>query len=125
MQRASLLERWPVQLAWLVLPGLALTLLGVREWRRRRRADDEPAPAPPWWWPAGVAGLDLLALCTLAIGVAEIVGVDGQGVAAVAGVPVALLAAWALTLADNQPGALRLGGCCWLYCPERARDRAP
>jgi uncharacterized protein len=106
VQRASLLERWPVQLAWLVLPGLALTLLGVREWRRRRRADDEPAPAPPWWWPAGVAGLDLLALCTLAIGVAEIVGVDGQGVAAVAGVPVALLVAWALTLAGAVATAL-------------------
>ncbi|MEA2467333.1 MAG: uncharacterized protein QOJ57_1459 [Thermoleophilaceae bacterium] len=80
VQRASVLERWPVQLAWLVLPALALLA--------RRRPG----------WPALVAaGLDLLALVAIALAVASIVEDGGQGVTAVAGVPLLVLIAWLLT----------------------------
>jgi dienelactone hydrolase len=80
VQRASMLERWPVQLAWLVLPALALLA--------RRR---------PGWPALAVAGLDLLALTAIALAVASIVEDGGQGVTAVAGVPLLVLIAWLLT----------------------------
>ncbi|HEY0410830.1 MAG TPA: alpha/beta fold hydrolase, partial [Candidatus Dormibacteraeota bacterium] len=96
VQRASALERWPVQLGWLLLPALALVFAATRAWRRRR---DGPSGQPPWWWLAGLVGLDLLALGALALAVAAIVGVDGQGVEAVAGVPVLVLLAWLAALA--------------------------
>jgi hypothetical protein len=93
VQRASLLERWPVQLAWLLLPALALVALSVRG--RRRRA----APTASWWWLAAVAALDVAALGALAVAVVSIVDADGRGVDAVAGVPTVLLVAWLFTLA--------------------------
>jgi dienelactone hydrolase len=95
VQDASPLSRWPVQLAWLVLPALGLLLVAARMWRRRA---DSPLPVA-WWWLAGVAALDLLALGTLAYAVAAIVDADGQGVESVAGVPLVLLLAWIVTLA--------------------------
>jgi hypothetical protein len=93
VQRASLFERWPVQLAWLVLPALGLLVLGLRVWRRRR------AVGMTWWWLAGVVVLDLLALCALAYAVAALVDANGQGVEAVAGVPAVVVLAWVVTLA--------------------------
>jgi dienelactone hydrolase len=93
VQRASLLQRWPVQLAWLLLPGLALLLVALRGWRRRATYE-----GPRWWWLAGVAGLDLLALGTLALAVATIVTDQGESVDAVAGVPAVILVAWAFAL---------------------------
>jgi dienelactone hydrolase len=91
VQSASLLERWPVQLAWLLLPGLALLYFVLR---RRASVD-----ARDWWWLGGVVLVDALALVALAYAVASIVDVDGRGVAAVAGVPVAIVVTWLLTLA--------------------------
>jgi uncharacterized protein len=88
----SLLERWPVQLAWLVLPAIALLVLGVRLWRRRA---DSPVP---WVWLGGAVAVDLFALAALAFGVATIVEADGAGVQAVAGVPLVLVIAWLVTL---------------------------
>jgi hypothetical protein len=89
----SLLERWPVQLAWLVLPALALVALALR--LRRRQSE----PGVRWWWLAGVAALDLLAVAALAFAVAALVEDGGAGVEKVAGVPVVLLIAWLFTLA--------------------------
>jgi dienelactone hydrolase len=97
VQRASLLERWPVQLAWLVLPALALVLAVARTWRRRRAEGD--APELSWRWPAGVVAIDMLALAALAFAVATIVGADGGRVEAVAGVPAVIVLAWLVTLA--------------------------
>ncbi len=104
VQRASLLERWPVQLAWLVLPALALLLVALRAWRRRRKLGPDDGPA--WWWLAGVAALDLLALGALAVAVVSIVADGGEGVAAVAGVPTVLVVAWLLTAAGIAATAL-------------------
>ena len=90
VRRASLLERWPVQLAWLVLPALALLSFAIR----RRRAQTARAR----WWMGGVATLDVLALLALTSAVVSIAGVDGRGVWAVAAVAIYVLVAWALTL---------------------------
>jgi dienelactone hydrolase len=100
LQRASLLERWPVQLAWLVLPALGLVVMFARLWRRR------PADGPAWWWLAAVAALDLIALGALALGVTSIVDDQGQGVDAVAGVPLVLLIAWLFTICGVVATAL-------------------
>jgi dienelactone hydrolase len=97
VQQVSLLERWPVQIAWLVLPALALLLVAVRAWRRRRLREDDAEPR--WWWLVAVAALDLLAVGALALAVAAIVADGGEGVSAVAGVPTVILVAWAFTLA--------------------------
>jgi hypothetical protein len=96
VEQVSLLERWPVQLAWLLLPALALVVVAVREWRRRGEWEGS---AREWLWLGAVVGLDLLALAALAYAVASIVGVDGEGVAAIAGVPVVIVVTWAFTLA--------------------------
>ena len=81
VQDASLLERWPVQLAWLLLPAVGFLLT------RRAR------------WPVlAAAGIDLLALAAIALAVAAIVDDGGKGVTAAAGVPVLVLVAWLLTL---------------------------
>jgi hypothetical protein len=95
----SPLDRWPVQLAWLLLPALALAVHAVRELRRRRRGEEEDATpsSRTWWWLGGVVAVDVLALCALAYAVASIVEVDGQGVAAVAGTPLAIAVAWLFT----------------------------
>jgi dienelactone hydrolase len=111
VQEVSLLERWPVQIAWLVLPALVLLLVAVRARSRRRRArrlgeDDDAAAAPRWWWLAAVAALDLLAVGALALAVAAIVADGGEGVSAVAGVPTVILVAWAFTLAGLIATAL-------------------
>lgn len=90
VQRASLLERWPVQLAWLLLPGAALVFFALR----RRSALEQR----DWWWLGGVVLVDALALVALAYAVASIVDVDGRGVAAVLGVPLAVVVTWLLTL---------------------------
>ncbi|MEY2463340.1 MAG: hypothetical protein QOH64_1478 [Acidimicrobiaceae bacterium] len=102
VQRTSLLERWPVQLGWLVLPALVLLLAGLRTWRRRRSEEDRPR----WWWLAGVAALDLLAVGALAAAVVSIVDDQGEGVDAVAGVPSVVLVAWLVTLAGAVATAL-------------------
>jgi dienelactone hydrolase len=114
VQRASLLERWPVQLGWLLLPALALALAATRAWRRRRReGHDEGEPAGhAWRWPAAVAALDALAVAALAYAVAALVEEDGQHVQAVAGVPVVVAVTWAIVLA----GAIATGALarrCW------------
>jgi hypothetical protein len=108
VQRASLLERWPVQLAWLVLPALALGFFALR-----RRHDQS---AHDWWWLGGVVAIDALALVALAYAVASIVDVDGRGVAAVAGVPVAVAVTWVLTLAGLAATVLmaRRGRGMWM-----------
>jgi uncharacterized protein len=98
----SPLERWPVQLAWLVLPALALLAFALRV--RRRYA--LPHGATQWAWVGGVLALDLLALASLAFAVAAIVEADGRGVQAIAGVPVVVLAAWLFTLAGLAATAL-------------------
>jgi hypothetical protein len=92
--RAALLERWPVQLAWLLLPALALAAAGVRALRRRGTGDGRA-----WRWLGGVVALDVLALATLAFGVATIVEADGRGLESVAGAPAVLVAAWVVALA--------------------------
>jgi dienelactone hydrolase len=79
---ASLLERWPVQLAWLLIPAIALVV---------RR--------PPWPRFAAIAGADLLALGAIAIAVTSIVDDRGQRVSTIAGIPTVLVIAWVLTLA--------------------------
>ena len=114
----SVLEHWPVQLAWLVLPLIAVVVL---LWRARR-SDQR-------WWLAAAVGLDVLALATLAFAVATIVEDDGTGVEAVAGVPLVLLVAWLVTLAGivvtglvarrvrraRAPGfGITLAGAAWL-----------
>jgi hypothetical protein len=104
VQDVSLFERWPVQIAWLVLPALVLLLVAVRAWRRRRKA--AVADGPRWWWLASVAALDLLAVGALALAVAAIVADGGEGVGAVAGVPTVILVAWAFTLAGVIATAL-------------------
>jgi drug/metabolite transporter (DMT)-like permease len=91
VQDASVLDSWPLQLAWLILPALALVAIGVL---RRREVPD----GRTWGWLAGVVALDLLALAALAYAVASIVGADGRDIAAVAGVPVVVLFTWALTI---------------------------
>jgi dienelactone hydrolase len=106
LRRAGLLERWPVQLGWLLLP--ALLLLVVATLARRRLSE-----GPKWWWLAGVAALDLLAVGTLAVAVTSIVADGGDGVQAVAGVPTVLLIAWLVTIAGVAATALlarRAGG---------------
>jgi hypothetical protein len=91
---ASLLEHWPVQLAWLLIPAVALLIA-------RRR---------PWPKLAAIVAADLLALGAIAIAVASIVDDRGQNVGAIAGIPTVLLVAWALTLAAAATTAiLRLG----------------
>jgi hypothetical protein len=102
VQRTSVLERWPVQLGWLVLPALMLLLAALRAWRRRGSAQG----GPPWWWLAGVASLDLLAVGALAVAVVSIVDDQGEGVDAVAGVPAVVLVAWLVTLAGVVATAL-------------------
>jgi hypothetical protein len=116
VQSASLFERWPLQLAWLALPALALMLIAARAWRRR---DEEDAPLPTaleWWWLGGVLALDALALLALAFAVASLIDVDGRGVAAVAGVPVVVAVTWVLVLAGVVATALLI---------KRARRRTP
>jgi hypothetical protein len=97
----SALERWPVQLAWLVLPAVLLLVTALLGWRRRGSYD-----GPRWWWLAGVVALDLLAVGALALAVTSIVADGGEGVSAVAGVPTVLLVAWAFTLAGIVATAL-------------------
>jgi hypothetical protein len=82
----SFFERWPVQLAWLLLPAVALAIAA------RRAAGAGPRI---WMWLGGVATLDVLALFVLAYAVASLV--DGAGVSAVAGMPLAVAATWVLT----------------------------
>jgi hypothetical protein len=106
VQEVSLLERWPVQVAWLILPALVLLLVAARAWRRRKRVDGDETAGPRWWWLAGVAALDLLAVGALAVAVAAIVADGGEGVSAVAGVPTVILVAWAVTLAGVVATAL-------------------
>jgi dienelactone hydrolase len=128
VQNVSLLERWPVQIAWLALPALMLLLVALAAWRRRTREGPRD-DAPRWWWLAAVAALDLLAVGALAVAVAAIVADGGEGVAAVAGVPTVILVAWAFTLAGilatallaRRAGRLRspatgvvLAGSAWL-----------
>ncbi|MEA2439146.1 MAG: uncharacterized protein QOH76_570 [Thermoleophilaceae bacterium] len=94
----SLLDRWPVQLAWLLLPAAGLAVVVARGLLRRRR--DEAAPAlstRTWLWLGGVVTLDLLALFALAYAVVSIVEVDGRGISAVAGTPVAIGVTWLFT----------------------------
>lgn len=125
VEDVSALEHWPVQLAWLILPALALPLLAWRAHRRERT----PSGAAQWLWLGGVLTLDLLAPATLALAVATIVEADGRGVQAVAGVPLLVVAAWAFTLAgvvatallarrvrrSRVPGiGVVLAGCAWL-----------
>jgi hypothetical protein len=111
-QKVSLLERWPVQLAWLVLPGALLLLAAFLGWRRRGSSE-----GPRWWWLAAVAALDLLAVGALAVAVTSIVADGGEGVTAVAGVPAVLVVAWAFTVAG-------IGATAWLA--RRARPlRSP
>jgi dienelactone hydrolase len=100
VQRVSALERWPVQLAWLLLPAALLLLAAV--WARRRHGSE----GPRWWWLAAVAMLDLLAVGALAVAVTSIVADGGEGVSAVAGVPTVLVVAWAFTLAGIVATAL-------------------
>jgi hypothetical protein len=104
VQRVSALERWPVQLAWLVLPAVLLLLAAF--WACRRR-DSE---GPRWWWLAAVATLDLLAVGALALAVTSIVADGGEGVSAIAGVPTVLLVAWGFTLAGIVATALLARG---------------
>jgi dienelactone hydrolase len=101
VQDVSLLERWPVQLAWLVLPALLLLLATFLGWRRRGSTE-----GPRWWWLASVAALDLLSVGALAVAVTSIVADGGAGVSAVAGVPTVLVVAWAFTLAGIVATAL-------------------
>jgi dienelactone hydrolase len=101
---ASLVERWPVQLAWLLIPAIALFV------------------RPPTWLKlAAIVGADLLALGAIAIAIVSIVDDGGQGVGAIAGVPTVLVIAWALTLAAAattavlRPGrAVTLASSAWL-----------
>jgi dienelactone hydrolase len=95
VQEASLLERWPVQLAWLVLPALAALALG---WRVRASSHR--------WWLAAAAVLDLLAVGALVVAVTSIVADRGRGVSTVAGVPVVILVAWLVALAGAGATAL-------------------
>ena len=101
---ASLLERWPVQLAWLLIPGIALLV---------RR--------PPWLRLAAIAGADLLALGAIAIAVSSIVDDRGRGVGTIAGIPTVLVVAWVLTLGAAATTAFlarrlttRLASSAWL-----------
>jgi hypothetical protein len=118
----SPLERWPVQLAWLLLPALALAAHLAFELRRRRRlvdedeagsfSSDESSAMPgahTWWWLGGVVLLDVLALGALAYAVGTIVEVDGRNVAAIAGVPLALEVAWLVTVAAAAVTVLLTG----------------
>jgi dienelactone hydrolase len=104
VQRTSVLEKWPVQIAWLVLPALVLLFVGLRAWRLRQLSEEDNGPR--WWWLAGVAALDLLAIGALAVAVVSIVDDRGEGVAAIAGVPTVILVAWAFTLAGVAATAL-------------------
>ena len=104
VQRTSVLEKWPVQIAWLVLPALVLLFVGLRAWRLRQLSKEDDGPR--WWWLAGVAALDLLAIGALAVAVVSIVDDRGEGVAAIAGVPTVILVAWAFTLAGVAATAL-------------------
>ena len=107
----SPLDRWPVQLAWLLLPALGLAVAARRT---------VGASVQAWSWFAGVAALDLLALFALAYAVASIV--DGAGSSAVAGMPVAIAATWLLTILAAAATALlarrsrlaALASCAWL-----------
>jgi uncharacterized protein len=94
----SALERWPVQLAWLLLPALALAVVTLRELRRRRRgaAGELQSGGRTWWWAGGVVALDLLTLGALAYAVAHIVETGGAGVSAVAGMPLPIAVTWVL-----------------------------
>jgi dienelactone hydrolase len=104
---ASALDRWPVQLAWLLLPAVALAVRALWALRRRRRAgtdedgheNEQAHDAHTRWWLGGVVALDFAALGALAYAVASIVEVHGEGVAAVAGVPLAIVVAWLFTAA--------------------------
>jgi dienelactone hydrolase len=97
-EHTRLLDHWPVQLAWLLLPAVALAVLLARALLRRRRAGQGLPELREAWPPAAVVALDVTALAALAIAVAAIVSVDGRGVEAIAGVPAVLLFAWVLTL---------------------------
>jgi uncharacterized protein len=96
--RARILDRWPVQLAWLLLPAAALLVVLVRALVRRRRAGNGLPSLAESWPPLAVVALDVAAIAALGIAVASIVSADGHGVQALAGVPVVLLVAWALAL---------------------------
>jgi dienelactone hydrolase len=95
---ARILDRWPVQLAWLLLPAVGLLVVLMRALVRRRRAGDGLPALAESWPPLAVLALDVAAIAALAIAVASIVSVDGHGVQALAGVPVVLLVAWALAI---------------------------
>jgi uncharacterized protein len=109
----SPLERWPVQLAWLLVPALALAVAA------RRTAG---AGARAWSWLGGVIALDLLALFALAYAVAGIVDATGAGVSSVAGMPSAVAVTWALTIVAFLATALlahrarlaAVASCAWL-----------
>jgi hypothetical protein len=96
--RARILDHWPVQLAWLLLPAAGLLVVLARALVRRRRAGDGLPSLAEWWPPLAVVALDVAAIAALAIAVASIVSVDGHGVEALAGVPIVLLVAWALAI---------------------------
>jgi dienelactone hydrolase len=85
----SPLERWPVQLAWLLFPLIAVAVAA------RRTAG---AGVRAWSWLGGVAALDLLALLALVYAVASIVDGGGSAVSAVAGMPLGIAATWLVTI---------------------------
>jgi hypothetical protein len=112
----GLLDHWPVQLAWLLLPGIALVALTVK-WIRRRGGLEAlegavDAPVRPWLLPAATVVLDVAALAALGIAVASIVEADGRGVEAVLGIPIVILVAWLITLGALAATVL-LGRLVW------------
>ena len=112
----GLLDHWLVQLAWLLLPAVALLALSARAVRRRggvaalEGAVD--APVRPWLVPAATVALDVAALAALGIAVASIVEADGRGVQAVAGIPVVILVAWLISL-GALAATIVLGRSVW------------
>jgi dienelactone hydrolase len=112
----GLLDHWPVQLAWLLLPGVALLVLALQAVRRRGGIEAlegaVDAPVRPWLVPVAVVALDVAALGAVGIAVASIVEADGRGVDAVLGVPVAILVAWLLAL-GGLAATVVLGRSVW------------
>jgi hypothetical protein len=112
----GLLDRWPVQLAWILLPGVALVVLAAQAVRRRGGIEAlegaVDAPVRPWVVPVAVVALDVAALGALAIAVASIVEADGRGVDALLGIPVVILVAWLLAL-GGLAATVVLGRSVW------------